>query len=176
MVPETLVEPRDGAGLRDVAGGLVFLIGAAGYALLEGPMGAAFDLTPLLVGVIAVAAGLVSTRRRAVATGFVLSGWGAAVLAVDHGVVAGERTTPAYMIGIAGGMLVTAAVAPRASRGAWLTSGAVAAFFASLGLYLAYDMRSVGHWPLWAATLVALAAWELFWGLRPEFVRTQPAS
>jgi len=175
-VPDALLEQRDGAGLRDVAGGLVFLIGAAAYALLEGTGGAAFDLTPLLVGVVAVAAGLVSTRRRAVATGLVLAGWGAAVLAVDHGVVAGERTTPAYMIGIAVGLLVTAAVAPRNSRGEWLTSGAVAAFFAPLGLYLAYDIKSVGRWPTWAATLIALAAWELFWGLRSPMVRSHPES
>jgi peptidoglycan/LPS O-acetylase OafA/YrhL len=175
-VPESLVERRDGAGLRDVSGGLVFLIGAAAYALVEGPVGADFDLTPLLVGVVAVAAGLVSTRRRAVATGLVLAGWGAAVLAVDHGVVAGERSTPAYMMGIAAGLLVTAAVAPRESRGEWLTSGAVAAFFAPLGLFLAYDMKSVGHWPTWAATLIVLAAWELFWGLRSQLPRPRPAT
>lgn len=159
-----------------MAGGLVFLIGAAAYALLQGPGGADFELTPLLVGVVAVVAGLVSTRRRAVATGLVLAGWGAAVLAVDHGIVADERTTPAYMIGIAGGLLVTAAVAPQARRGEWLTSGAVAAFFAPLGLYLAYDMKSVSEWPTWAATLIVLAAWELFWGLRSQRFRSRTAT
>jgi len=156
--------------------GLVFLVAAAVYALLQGPGGAPFDITPLFVGAAAVAAGVVSTRRRPLATGLVLAGWGAAVLAVDHEIVPRDRTTPAYMLGIAIGLLGIAAVAPAASRGRWLTSGAIAAFLGPLGLYLAYDVAAFGRWPAWALTLVAMAGWELFWGLRPGIRRSAVAT
>ena len=86
-------------GRTSLASGIVFLVGAGAYALVQGPGGADFNLTPLFVGTIAIVAGLSSARRRALATGLVLAGWGAAVLAVAHGVVPADRTTPAYMLG-----------------------------------------------------------------------------
>ncbi len=152
--------------LRAVASGAVFLVGAGIYALMQGPGGADFDLTPLTVGVIAVVAGLSSGRRRPLATGLVLTGWGAAVVAVSHGVIDAARTTPAYMLGIAVGLLATAAVARREQRSELMSSAAFAAFLGPLGLYLAYDIGSLGRWPAWALTLVGLAAWELFWSIR----------
>jgi len=155
-----------GQGLSSVASGVVFLVGAGVYALAEGPGGADFNLTPLFVGTIAIVAGLSSRRRRALATGLVLAGWGAAVLAVAHGVVPADRTTPAYMLGIAVGLLVTAGVSRRDDRCELMTSAAIAAFLGPLGVYLSYDAAALGRWPAWAIALVGLAVWELFWSLR----------
>jgi len=40
---------------------------------------------------------------------------------------------------------------------------------------VATDMKAVGRWPAWAVTLVALAAWELFWGMRTRELRSTHA-
>lgn len=153
---------------RRAASGVVFLAGAGVYALLQGSGTVDFDVTPLSVGVVAVVAGLASSRRRVVATGLVLAGWGAAVLLVAGGVVPAPRTTPAYMLGVGVGLLAAAVLAPRARRGEWLISAAIAAVLGPLGLYLSYDVGFLGRWPAWALSLVALAGWELFWGLGPR--------
>ena len=165
-------------GRTSLASGIVFLVGAGVYALVQGPGGADFNLTPLFVGAIAIVAGLSSRRRRALATGLVLAGWGAAVLAVAHGVVPADRTTPAYMLGIAVGLLVTAGVSRHDESAELMNSAAVAAFLGPLGLYLSYDVAALGRWPAWAVTLVGLAAWELFWSLRssPPARGTAPSS
>lgn len=152
--------------LRAAASGLVFLVGAGVYALMQGPGGADFFLTPLTVGIIAIVAGLSSGRRRPLATGLVLTGWGLAVQAVSNDVVDAERVAPAYMLGIGAGLLATAAVARREGRGELMTSAAIAAFLGPLSLYLAYDVEALGRWPAWALTLVGLAAWELYWSVR----------
>lgn len=150
---------------RALGSGLTLVAGAGVYALVAGVAGATFAGTPLALGIIAVVAGIVGTRHRVVGTGVVLAGWGVAVLLVDRGVVPAERTAPAYMLGTAAGLLVAAA-AGRAERGAWLTSGAIAAFTGPLVLYLSYDLAAFGRWPFWALALLAWAGWELFWGLR----------
>ncbi len=151
---------------RALGSGLVLLAGAGAYALLVGVADTAFAVTPLILGAVAVVAGVAGTRPRVIGTGAVLAGWGAAVLLVDRGVVPGERTTPAYMLGIASGLLAAAALAGPRDRSDWLTSGAVAAFTGPLALYLSYDVAAFGRWPLWAFAMLAWAAWELFWGLR----------
>jgi len=114
--------------------------------------------------------GVVGTRRRVAAVRaqdrghrMVLSGWGTAVLLVDHAVVPADRTTPAHMLGVGAGLLAAALAAPRLERADWLTSAAVTAFTAPLSLYLAYDMASVGRWPVWTAVLLGWAGWEAFW-------------
>ncbi len=150
---------------RDAASGIVFLIGAGLYALLQRSGTVDFNATPVSVGIIAIIAGLASSRRRAIATGLVLAGWGTAVLLVAHGTVPPARTTPAYMLGIGAGLVVAAALAPKPQRGEWLTSGAIAATLGPLGLYLSYDIGALGRWPAWALSLLALAGWELFWAV-----------
>lgn len=151
---------------RALGSGLVILAGAGAYAFLQGAADADFTMTPLALGLIGIAAGLVGTRPRIIATGLVLAGWGVAVLLVDHEVIPAERTTPAYMLGIAGGLLLAGALAGPVRRAEWFTSGAIAAFTGPLGLYLAYDVEAVGRWPLWTLVLVAWASYELFWSLR----------
>jgi len=131
--PEVLAEMAKGRlrpkipQLSDAVSGVVFLIGAGFYALPQRSGAVDFNATPVSVGVIAIIAGLASSRRRAIATGLVLAGWGPAVLLVAHGTGPPARTTPAYMLGIGSGLVVAAALAPRARRGEWLTSGAIAA-------------------------------------------------
>jgi len=141
----------------------VLLIGSLVYAVVVGGGVVRFAATPLLLGIMAIGAGVVGTRRRVAATGLVLAGWGTAVLLVDHAVVPADRTTPAYMLGVGAGLLAAALAAPRLERADWLTSAAVTAFTAPLSLYLAYDMASVGRWPVWAAVLLGWAGWEAFW-------------
>lgn len=163
---------------RNTASGVVFLAGAGVYALLQRSATLGFEFTPLSVGIVAVIAGLVSNRRRTIATGLVLAGWGVAVVLVVSGAVPPPRTTPAYMLGIGVGLLVAAVLAPKARRGEWLTSGAIAAVLGPLGLYLSYDVGAFGRWPAWALSLVILAGWELLWGVGLDSTRpsTQPST
>lgn len=151
---------------RALGSAVVVVAGAGVYALLVGGGNVRFAATPMILGVIAVVAGLVGTRHRVVATGLVLGCWGAAVLLVDHGVVPADRTTPVYMLGVAVGLLVAAGVAPRAERAAWLTSASIAAFTGPLSLFLAYDVTALGRWPLWSVVLLVWGAWEAFWAWR----------
>ncbi len=161
---------------RALGSGLVILAGAGAYAVLQGAADADFTMTPLALGLIGIAAGLVGTRPRVIATGLVLAGWGVAVLLVDHDVIPAERTTPTYMLGIAGGLLVAGTLAGPVRRAEWFTSGAIAAFAGPLAGPLSGIRRRghLGRWPLWALVLVAWAGYELFWGLRqprPDDVR-----
>lgn len=159
---------------RALGSGVVILAGAGVYALLQGVADTEFTITPLVLGLVGIAAGLAGIRRRLIATGLVLAGWGVAVLLVDGDVVPAQRTAPAYMLGIAAGLLVAGALAGSERRGDWLTSGAIAAFAGPPGLYVAYDVAAVGRWPLWTMILVAWAGYEVFWGLRQAHAVTPP--
>ena len=162
------------AGWRTLLPAAVLLTGAVVYGVVVGGSFLRFTTTPLLLGVIVVAAGLAGTRRRVVGTGLVVAGWGTAVVLVDHGVVPGDRTTPAYMLGIGTGLLVALASAPRSEREEWLISASITAFTAPLSLYLVADMGSLGRWRIWSAVLVGWAAWEVFWGWRDRQPSTRP--
>jgi len=154
------------ADWRWLAPAAVLLAGAVLYGVLVGGGSLRFTTTPLVLGVIVVAAGLVGTRRGVIGTGLVLAGWGAAVVLVDHGVVAADRATPAYMLGVGAGLLVTLAAAPHRERADWLTSASITTVTAPLSLYLASDMATLGRWTIWSALLVGWAGWEAFWGWR----------
>ncbi len=149
-----------------MASAVVVLVGAGVYALLQRGNVVRFTATPLTLGLIAVVAGLAGTRRRVVATGLTLCGWGGAVLLVDHGVIPAARTTPAYMLGLGVGLAVAAIIAPKAARGDWLASASVVAITGPLALYVAYDVSTLGRWPFWSVVLLAWAAWEGFWAWR----------
>jgi len=151
---------------RWLAPAAVLVAGAVLYGVLVGGGSLRFATTPLLLGVIVVAAGLVGTRRRVIGTGLVLAGWGAAVVLVDHGVVPADRTTPAYMLGVGAGLLVTLASAPQRERADWLTSASITTVTVPLSLYLVSDMANLGRWRIWSMLLVGWAAWEAFWSWR----------
>lgn len=92
--------------------GVVLAVAAAVYAGLVGGAGVTFDITPLAVGLAAVAAGLVGRRRRRlVPIGLTLVGWGAAVLLVLNGPLPDDRQAAGYLIGTAVGLLAASAVA-----------------------------------------------------------------
>ena len=164
------------AGWRTLLPAAVLLTGAAVYGVLVGGSFLRFTTTPLLLGVIVLASGLAGTRRRVVATGLVLAGWGTAVVLVDHGVVPGDRTTPAYMLGIGAGLVVALASAPRSEREGWLTSASITAFTAPISLYFVRDVGSLGRWRIWSALLVGWAAWESLrsWRNRHRLTRPDP--
>lgn len=137
----------------------LLVAGAGVYALAEGPGGATFYMTPLSVGVIAVIAGLVGRDRHLVPAGLGIAGWGAAVALVHYRVVPGARTTPAYMVGLAAGVLIASYVASRPVRGEWAHSAAVAATTAALFYFLEFSEPSLGRWPAWAVSMIVWAAW-----------------
>lgn len=137
----------------------LLVAGAGVYALAEGPGRATFYVTPLSVGVIAVVAGLVGRDRHLVPAGLGIAGWGSAVVLVHYGVVSGARTTPAYMLGLAAGVLMASYVASGPDRSGWAHSAAVAATTAALFYFLEFGEPSLGHWPAWAVSLLVWAAW-----------------
>ncbi len=134
--------------------------GAGVYALVEGPGGATFYITPLFVGLTAVVAGLVGTIRYLIASGLSVVGWGIAVLLVHYNTIPAARTTPAYMVGIVVGVLAIRLVAPVDRRAEWMTAASVSAVFGSVGYFLAFDLSWLGRWPAWCLTLLAWALYE----------------
>ncbi len=147
------------ADLRSVA---VLLAGAGLYAVVEGPGGATFYLTPAFVGMVAVVAGLAGNLRQLVGSGLALVGWGVAALLVHYHHVPADRTAPAYMIGIAAGVLVTRLVAPPAARSAWMTASAITGVLGATGYYLEFDHAWLGRWPAWCLVTVA---WAVYLGV-----------
>ena len=139
----------------------ILLVGAGIYAVAEGPGGVTFYLTPLAVGVIAAVAGMVGGHRHLMPAGLGIAGWGVAVALVHYDIIPAARTTPAYMIGVGLGVLVTSFIAPRADRGAWTHSAIVAVVVAAIFYFVEFGVPSLGRWPAWAISLVIWAAWEI---------------
>ena len=141
----------------------VLLAGAALYAVLETAGGVTFFITPLMVGMVAVIAGLVGRNRHLIPAGLPLAGWGLGVLLIFEKTVSASRTTPMYMLGLAAGVLVARLVAPANQRGAWFTSAAISATVGVLGFFLASfsPFSRLGDWQAWCIALVAWAVWEL---------------
>ncbi|MEO7571996.1 MAG: hypothetical protein ABIX10_06125 [Acidimicrobiales bacterium] len=137
--------------------GLVLLGGAGVYAVLVGAADVTFNSTPLLIGVAALAAGIVGRRQRLVPIGLTLAGWGLAVLLVRDGPLPDNRAAPAYLVGMSVGLLAANDVARN-----WrvpLTGALISALAGGLSFYAAYDIEALNRWPLWAA---ALAVWGVF--------------
>lgn len=137
----------------------ILVVGAVVYALVEGPGKVTFYVTPLSVGVVAVVAGLVGRDRHLVPAGLGIAGWGVAVALVHYRLVPVARTTPAYMVGLAAGILVASYVAPRAQRANWVHSAAVAAVTAAAFYFVAFGVPSLGRWPAWAISMAVWAVW-----------------
>jgi len=149
------------AGLADRTSGLALLAGAGLYAAAVGIGEVTFNATPLMIGLVAIGAGIVG-RRALVPIGLTLAGWGTAVLLVADGPLPDNRVAPAYLIGMAVGLFAAHLVGR-----AWkipLTGSILTAFNGGLAFYLAYDVDAMGEWPLWA---VLVAAWGLIELIRP---------
>jgi len=142
----------------------ILVVGAGVYALVEGPGRFTFYVTPLSVGVVAVIAGLVGRDRHLVPAGLGIAGWGVAVALVHYRVVPVARTTPAYMVGLAAGILLASYVAPRAQRAAWVHSAAVAAVTAAAFYFVEFSVPSLGRWP---ALAISMAVWGVWIAVRP---------
>jgi hypothetical protein len=158
--------------VRSSLSGLVLLVGAGGYALAQGALGVTFNATPLMIGVIALLAGLVGTRRHLVPVGLALAGWGVGVLLAAEVDGLGDRTTALQVVGFGAGLGLVRLVAPAEQRGSWLTSASLAVLVSGLSYLLAFDMDQLGKWQGWT---VAIVLWGL-WELRPsrERVDTNP--
>lgn len=165
--PRNRFTTRRPTGLSHLLSPAVLLGGAGLYAVAEGPGGATFYLTPLSVGLIAVVAGLVGRTRHLAPAGLGIAGWGAAVALVHYHAVPGARTTPAYMVGLAAGVLVASYAAPRSERAGWAHSAAVAATTAAVFYFIEFSAPSLGRWPAWAISLVVWAAWLAVQALLP---------
>ncbi len=151
---------------------LILALGAVAYGFGQ-RAGLAFDTTPLTVGVVVVAAGVVGRTRRLLPNGLVLAGWGAAVLANDHGLPQG-RETPVYMIGIGLGLLAARLASRPDERGAWFGAAATTATFSGLAYYGAFVTPRLGQAGAWT---VSLLAWALVEAVRSRIgPRTAPAT
>ncbi len=139
--------------------GAVLLGGALVYALALGLLGVTFDATPLLVGLVVLAAAVIGRSPRLVAAGLALSGWGSAVLLVRHGPLPDEREAAAFLLG-AGAGLVAARLLARTRPGLDLGDGSMALVAGGIGFYFAFDASWVYDWPFWTVVLLGWAAWE----------------
>lgn len=135
----------------------ILAVGAVAYACLVGTGTLTFLATPLLLGTIALTAGVLGHRRRLLPNALVLVGWGAAVLAAEY-LLPNGREAPAYMLGIAIGIATARLVSRPEERTSWFTAAAVTATIGSIAFYLAYDLSWLGGWEPWALTTLAWAA------------------
>jgi hypothetical protein len=133
------------------------------YALLVGALGVAFHVTPLVVGLGAVAAGLASGRPRLLTIGVAVAGWGVAVALVREGVVPNAREAAAFLVGAAVGLLIAAVISRR--YGLSMVGPVVSVLVGGVAFYLAFDVELVDDWPFWTGALLVWAIAEL---LRPE--------
>ncbi len=149
------VAQRRWSSLGPLPSVLVLFVGAGVYAALEGPAGVTFYITPAFVGLCAVVAGAVGPVRQLIGAGLALLGWGTAVLLVHYSVISGAQTAPAYMVGLALGVLVARVVAPKTGRTQWMTAAVLAGGLGALGYFLEFDYLWLGRWPAWCLTLLA---------------------
>jgi len=153
--------------MRDRAAGVVLLATAAVYAALVGAAGVTSNATPFLLGLGAVAAGVVARQTGLIGVGLTLVGWGTAVLAVWEGPLPDNRAAAAFLVGVGAGLLAAYVVAVR--RRDTLSIGPVmTVLLGGLAFYIAFDIEAVGGWPFWA---IAVAIWGAVELVRPAVDR-----
>lgn len=138
---------------------LVLLLGAAALAVARLTFGVTFDVTPLAVGVIALAAAAVGPSPKAWTTGLVLTAWGAGVWLVRQGPLP-DREAPVFMIAVAVGLLLAVAAAPSARQSEVARGGALTILGGGVLFYLAYDVAWLTEWWVFAAGLAVAAIAE----------------
>lgn len=143
--------------MKGQAAGAALLATAVAYAALVGGAGVTFNATPFIIGLGALAAGLLAGQTGLVGVGLTLIGWGTAVLAVREGPLPDNREAAAFLVGTAAGLLAAYAVAVR-RRDTLSIGPLLTVLLGGLAFYVAYDIDAVGRWPFWA---LAVAVWGL---------------
>lgn len=150
---------------RALGAAAVYVGGAAAYyAALQG-LGVTFQATPLILGIVMLAASIF--RARLLASAVLLLAWGAAAIALEYEWLPRERSSAVYMIafGLAALalLLLRRRVAPRVA----LESAAIIMLVGGLSFFAAYEVDALGRPWLWslalivnAAGLVAVAWWR----------------
>ncbi len=136
------------------------LAGAVVLAVLRGALGASFDVTPLVVGLTALAATAAGTSRRRWAAPAAVTAWGLAVLLVRGAGLLGGREAPVFLVAVGAGLLLGGVATDERERGPALLSGAGVVAAGGLLFLLSYDVAALRAWPLWSAGLAAAAARE----------------
>jgi hypothetical protein len=157
MTPRHQVEES----MRPYAIGLTLLLGAAVFAVLRGIVGVTFNATPLLLGLVVVAAMALRGRQASWGAGLVLTCWGAAVLLVREGPLPDGREAAAFLVAAGIGLLLAGLVVPAAHRGGALMGGALTLVYGGLAFYFAFDTARLLDWPVWTIALVLWASVEL---------------
>ena len=138
---------------------IVLVLGALIYALLLGALNVTFDATPLIFGVVALAAAILGRAPRLTATALTLIGWGGAVMVTRHGPVPDEREAAAFLVG-AGVGLLAARLLGRARPDIAAGAGSTVLIVGGLAFYFAFDADWLYDWPIWSASMVGWGAWE----------------
>lgn len=136
------------------------LAGALVLAILRGALGVSFDVTPLVVGLAALAATAAGPGRRRWAAPAALTMWGLAVLVVRGAGLFADREAPVFLVAVGAGLVLGGMATDERERGPALLSGAGAVLAGGVLFLLAYDVAAVRAWPLWSAGLAAAAARE----------------
>ena len=138
---------------------LALASGAAAWAAIRPDL----DGWLVLLGVVALAAGLLARRRfHFFPIGLVLGGWGLAVWLASEGHLPDGRGSASTVTGLGVGLFLSATLARSAEqRAAWLYTGALTAMNAGITYYVMYDLPAwAAEWPAWSISLVAWAGWE----------------
>lgn len=138
---------------------LALASGAAAWAAIRPDL----DGWLVFLGLVALAAGLVSRRRfHFLPIGLVLGGWGLAVWLASEGHLPDGRGSASTVTGLGVGLLLSAKLTHSAEqRAAWLYTGALTAMNAGITYYVMYDLPGwTAEWPAWSISLVAWAGWE----------------
>lgn len=137
----------------------ILAVGAVTYLVLMGPLSVTFDATPLIVGLVVLAAGTIGRAPALTATGLTLVGWGLAVLLTRHGPLPDEREAATFLVGAGLGLLASRVVA-RARPGREVGEGSTVLVVGGAAFFLAFDAAWLYDWPVWTAVLMAWALWE----------------
>lgn len=139
----------------------VLAAGALLLAILRLPLDLTFNITPLAVGVVALAAAAaVPEDPKPWAEGIITTAWGIGVLLAREGPELG-REAAVFMIAIGVGVIVAMAVTPRDHMTSVARSTAGVLGLGGLLFYLAFDLAWLTDWWVFAGALAVVAAVEL---------------
>ncbi|MGI9016805.1 MAG: hypothetical protein ACR2HR_06825 [Euzebya sp.] len=138
---------------------LVLFLGAAILAGLR-LAGVTFNITPLFVGLVALAAAAVAAEPKPWTSGIVITAWGIGVLLVLEGPLP-QRSAPIYMVAIGIGILVASFVVAKQEQQAVARGSAAAMIAGGVLFYLAFDVEFLVDWWVFSGGLAVAAVVEL---------------